>query len=534
MKKLYYLIILIVILGLVLTGCSLLSNISQVPTTGQSGMSYLTKGGPTAYPLYAGQDILVGEVIVSDDGENLCIQYQLSEDAITGGWLIYETHLDVANSFEGLHTNKSGNPQPGQFPYGDDEPDGVESWPEIEPFCISLADISAECDQLLYIAAHAVVKRLVPDCWEEVWQIGDVETLGCAEGTQLTNYADEFNWESPADPCTPGPSLVDSMPVYANPFIVGTNLDSEFPYNSNASTNYTYATDFDVQWNGSLPFGGLLTVSWSPGQSYDEIKEVRIDGVLVDTLNATGTPSPGQGWFMDKYPLVKHSVAVSPLLSGDHIINLLHTKGDGTFWDWIRLEKPCVQDETAWGFGDRFVDQGNWATFFTYVSECECVEQFWQIGTPDGAVDPKDGSAEYPANRQYYNEFTYIVGVDSDPIGAPSMPGYIGSKNVCDINERPLCTDTTKELNIEFELYCSHEEGKLVLIYDRYGSETDTLYFDFDGTPFATVVATEGGFKQFNLPLPIAAAGIHTITIAYEGGGDANGHYIDYLKLVNN
>ena len=43
MKKLYYLIILTVILSLVLTGC-FLSNIGQVPTNEQSGISYLTKG----------------------------------------------------------------------------------------------------------------------------------------------------------------------------------------------------------------------------------------------------------------------------------------------------------------------------------------------------------------------------------------------------------------------------------------------------------------------------------------------------------
>ena len=43
MKKLSYLIILTLILGLVLTGC-LLSNVGQVPSTGQSGVAYLTKG----------------------------------------------------------------------------------------------------------------------------------------------------------------------------------------------------------------------------------------------------------------------------------------------------------------------------------------------------------------------------------------------------------------------------------------------------------------------------------------------------------
>ena len=43
MKKLSYLIVLTLILGLVLTGCSLLSNIGQAPATGQSDITYLTK-----------------------------------------------------------------------------------------------------------------------------------------------------------------------------------------------------------------------------------------------------------------------------------------------------------------------------------------------------------------------------------------------------------------------------------------------------------------------------------------------------------
>ena len=44
MKKLIYLIVLALILGLVLTGCSLLSNVGQVPTSDQSEVSGLTKG----------------------------------------------------------------------------------------------------------------------------------------------------------------------------------------------------------------------------------------------------------------------------------------------------------------------------------------------------------------------------------------------------------------------------------------------------------------------------------------------------------
>jgi hypothetical protein len=45
--KYYFLIIVALILGLVLVGCSLLSNVGQVPTNEQSEISYLTKEPPT-------------------------------------------------------------------------------------------------------------------------------------------------------------------------------------------------------------------------------------------------------------------------------------------------------------------------------------------------------------------------------------------------------------------------------------------------------------------------------------------------------
>lgn len=363
MKKLSYLIVLAVILSLVLTGCTLLSNVGQVPTTGQSGMTYLIKnsnGGlyteenPFTTDLIAGQNTDVGEVQVWNDAEYLHITYVI--DAL--GWYLTETHLHVACDESAIPQNKKGNPIPGHFDYSSEHEFSEEVTEE--PFVISLDDIGC-CNPV--IAAHAVVMRLVPDCWETVWQIGDVETLDCAEGTQLTNYADEFNWELPAGPCTAGPSLKERMPEFANPFVIGTNSDSEFPYNSNASTTYSYATNFDVQWDGELPFGGKLLVSWSPGQSATEIKVVS-DGFGTTTITAIGTPTAGG--FLNKYPLVQHSITVGQLSLGTHTINFQHTQGDGTFWDWIRLEKPCEQWETAWGYGDRFVVQGNWATYFIY------------------------------------------------------------------------------------------------------------------------------------------------------------------------
>jgi hypothetical protein len=109
----------------------------------------------------------------------------------------------------------------------------------------------------------------------------------------------------------------------------------------------------------------MLKVSWSPGASAAEQKVVS-DGVATATFNATGSNRPGEGWFVDKYPLVEHSASIGPLPFGAHTINFEHTKGDGTFWDWIRLSKPCEQDETAWGDGTEFPGS-NWATYFTYT-----------------------------------------------------------------------------------------------------------------------------------------------------------------------
>ncbi|GAG01501.1 unnamed protein product, partial [marine sediment metagenome] len=109
MKKLIYLIVLTLILGLVLTGC-LLSNVGQVPTTGQSGIAYLTKhteGDPQKIDLLAGQTLNVGEVKVWNDTEKLYIQY-----VVDAPWEMTGSHLYVGQA------DPVGFPStPGQFPY---------------------------------------------------------------------------------------------------------------------------------------------------------------------------------------------------------------------------------------------------------------------------------------------------------------------------------------------------------------------------------------------------------------------------------
>ena len=72
MKKYYFLIIVDLIFALVLTGCSLLSNIGQAPATDQSGITYLTKAidtDPGLVGLWHFDDNALDSSVNSNDGE---------------------------------------------------------------------------------------------------------------------------------------------------------------------------------------------------------------------------------------------------------------------------------------------------------------------------------------------------------------------------------------------------------------------------------------------------------------------------------
>ena len=148
MKKLSYLIVLVLILGLVLTGCTLLSNVGQVPTTEQSDITYLTKGAgdedsAEEFPLFAGQNMDVGMVKVWNDSDYLYVKYIVDEP-----WCLTETHLDVADSVEAI-PQKNGNPIPGQFEYKMEH--------DCVPEYLYTIEMSLIPGDKLFIATHAVV-----------------------------------------------------------------------------------------------------------------------------------------------------------------------------------------------------------------------------------------------------------------------------------------------------------------------------------------------------------------------------------------
>jgi hypothetical protein len=177
MKKYSYLIIIVLISSLVLTGC-LLSNISQVPATEQSGIAYLTKhteGGPFFTDLIAdGRDLAinVGDVLVWNDRNTLYVKY-----VVTAPWCLTETHLHVfLNDVEYTDVpQKNGNPIPGKLfqikedgnaDAGCDADDSPETCLTAITYTIPLDWVP---DIELFIAAHAVVQN------DSVIIDGDVE-----------------------------------------------------------------------------------------------------------------------------------------------------------------------------------------------------------------------------------------------------------------------------------------------------------------------------------------------------------------------
>lgn len=108
------------------------------------------EGGTDCFPLYAGQENEVGTVCIENDGDNLYVTYSLNQDAIDYGWGITETHVHVGATLADFPLNKSGNPQVGNFDYN-----GTHDYVTTYTYEIPLGDF--EISNQVMIAAHAVI-----------------------------------------------------------------------------------------------------------------------------------------------------------------------------------------------------------------------------------------------------------------------------------------------------------------------------------------------------------------------------------------
>ena len=400
MKKLIYLIVLVLILGLVLSGC-LLSNVGQVPTNEQSGITYLTKGGPTEseadhFDLYAGQDMLVGEVLVWDDGTQLCVKYQLSENAILDGWLIYETHWAVGDEPLDI-PQKNGNPIPGKFPYGDDDLGGVKFYQE----CRTFTELSVDCLNEIVIAAHAVIEKTECEVTVEAGSdffVSDIDTMVVAGNVGGAVYP-----ENAVLAHKPGDANSPYLPVWDTNLIPHTfDAAAEWIWESYLVVHpilgdvVTFERQFEVP---GIPAGGTLYVAADNGfavelngvplGNYNLFQYPTLDGLTQPYVNTT------DWWNVQQYDLAANLqqgpntltiIGVNEYMNPDDVdkvgnfqmIGDVYYNPGGVIFefdvDWDEVEECTTYSETAWGavdVGEEPFDGKNWATYFNYTVQGE-------------------------------------------------------------------------------------------------------------------------------------------------------------------
>lgn len=110
--------------------------------------------------LFAGQTIDAGSVSYDDidtnsDGKVDALQIMYSTK---DGWELTQVHFFVDYEFAKLPTNKSGNPQPGQFPYKSGDITGQKSYTITIPFT-TLGFDCANATRGLFVAAHAGLRK---------------------------------------------------------------------------------------------------------------------------------------------------------------------------------------------------------------------------------------------------------------------------------------------------------------------------------------------------------------------------------------
>jgi len=347
MKKLSYLIVLALILGLVLTGCTFLSNIGQAPATEQSGISYIVKNAVVPpinafrTDLLAGQTLDVGDVLVWNDAENLYVEF-VYEGSECG---FLEVHLQVdEGSFSLDILTKKGNPIPGQFENSYD----VGCFTE-KRFTYNLADEGFDCDDGLVIAAHAVV----PSGGANIGNLnGPVYAANVFSVTPGTG--------SVRDPLTALGAPDSSYGVesfYSLGF--GGCIELEFA-DFVGGTLTVYETTWHHFDGDTYPKESANIYVSADGSDWTYLGEANNDG-----QSWSNTPIPNVFTLEEciKYVRICDTTDQSAFGSGANAFDL----------DAVEAQYFC-EKETAWGaeeLGEIPFPGKNWATYFTYEIACE-------------------------------------------------------------------------------------------------------------------------------------------------------------------
>ena len=454
MKKLIYLIVLALILGLVLSGC-LLSNVGQVPTTEQSGITYLTKhtaDAPQVTTLFAGQTIEVGTVNVWNDDVNLYVKYVLTDL----DWCLTETHLAVAVSLDGIPQTKKNNPIPGQFPYQCCYDEGGSEWVfQIKKggntgagcdadgsteTCLTVITYTIPLDwgpdTGLFIAAHAVIEKEVCEIVAEAGSasyVSDIENTNVTDGNvggatypHLAVLA-----HKPGDPGSPYAAGTWDNNLKLNNIPFSFNAEADWIWESYHVVEpilgdvVTFEREFNIPGD---PNGGTLYVACDNGFA------AYLNDEFLGSANLFQYPTLGdlKQAYVDttNWQNVQQYDLTGKLQQGNNILRIIGVneylnsddggQPEGTVYlnpgglkfqfdvDWDAIEECTTYDESAWAYGDRFVQKGNWATYFTYIVQAVPVDTTWIL------------TFEYLGS--YYDHEMLLINTGGDLTGTGGYP----------------------------------------------------------------------------------------------------------------
>lgn len=354
------------------------------------------------FPLFAGKTWQVGEMIVNNTDDQICITYELSSTVAAAGWRLTETHLALGPNANAIPQTKTGNPIPGAFPYSRVYDPGVVS----DTFCVDMDITGAP----IVIAAHAVVNKPSTSHMEygsfcvtsgPTSKLGDTVTQATPTWvhpawnsnlrdaatnlpSDLYTYAD-WVWDSYYNPSPRNGDLVDLYHEFSVPdgaTVTNAELsvaaDNAFSWklNTGAWTDVNLAGDWRSQTVFSYPTYVVdpNMTSWKKVYTYDVTGQV---SALSNALYVTGVNA---AWATDD-PTV-NPAGVLYRLCGD--------------WEKEVSDNNAAND-SAWAGTQAFRGK-NWATYFTYTPRACDGDYLLEFYGSSSYADPVPGQLQVKVN----------------------------------------------------------------------------------------------------------------------------------------
>jgi hypothetical protein len=349
--------------------------------------------------LYAGQDMDVGTVEVSEDSDYIYVLFTITDDE----WSITETHVDIQTTADGFDLTNKDNPKVGHFAYSDEH--DYEPWVEYAIPKSDIPDVSGD----FVVAAHAVVAHnddelidfeqfsehdfvdtVSTDCGDvyfymtsyealEGLEVGDYAALAQTDGL-LPQIAAPLTYVNSGD-YTDIVAFTTDNPNdgYSDPYT--DDYVSEDPYNTGAGgmvlTDPQDTSQTELLWHAYSQFQAIV-IDLS---SVQNTEGANLAGIDLDW---------GEEWYFlyfdaDNYLIHQNVLTLGPGdQDGDGVaFPIEHDTGDGepdiakivvystmnnniagrTGYALDNIVLNCVDDmETAWGDGTGF-GGNSWATY---------------------------------------------------------------------------------------------------------------------------------------------------------------------------